>query len=110
MMIPGVSMHILIIRPMNGADLITSFFLKCPGTTIPYTGNPIRAGYLDLKDGKLHKIRIELKDAYGNISNLDFKVRYQPEEMAKSLLPGKIFYPGMLDGYEAPDAAFYLGA
>ena len=40
---------------------------------------------------------------------LYFKVRYQPEENENAIYTGKIFYPGMVDGFETADAAFYLG-
>jgi hypothetical protein len=115
----------------------------------------IPGGIIHLEDGRIHEIRIEMKDAYGNSSSLVFKVRYEaaenlrsnapenrfnapenrsnaPEKLrsgaaenvrsetsqdgrssaplnAKTVLPGKVFYPGMLDGYESPNAAFYLG-
>ena len=95
---------------MNGADRITSCFSECPVIPIQFTGKQRPGGYLHLEDGKIHMIRIELKDAYGNISNLEFKVRYQPDrKQAHAIYAGKIFYPGMLDGFEAPNAAFYLG-
>jgi hypothetical protein len=67
-------------------------------------------GDVHLEDGKLHEIKIEIKDAYGNASNLVFHVRYEPEGKPNPSYPGKVFYPGVLDGFESPDAAFYLGA
>ena len=39
----------------------------------------------------------------------NFKVRYQPEPEPGPVYAGKVFYPGMLDGFEAANAAFYLG-
>lgn len=82
---------------------------KMPGYSHSIYHEAKTGGRLHLEDGKLHEIRIELKDPYGNSSNLEFKVRYQPEEKKNALFPGKIFYPGMVDGYETPDVAFYLG-
>lgn len=66
-------------------------------------------GRLHLEDGRVHEIRIELKDAYGNKSDLVFKVRYHPEKKENQAPSGKIFYPGMVDGFETTNAAFYLG-
>ena len=66
-------------------------------------------GYIHLDDKKIHDIRIELKDAYGNTSNLRFKVQYSPGPKTNSIFAGKPFYPFMLDGHEAEDCAFYLG-
>ncbi len=71
-------------------------------------------GTLDLGDGAVHPLRIELKDAKGNLSVLRYEVQYKPDWTAPSRInsketPGKSFYPGMLDGCEGPDCAFYLG-
>jgi hypothetical protein len=67
-------------------------------------------GYIQLQDGLVHEIRIELKDAKGNVSVLVFQVRYIPEPRTKPAFPGKLFYPGLVDGFEDPGAAFYLGS
>jgi murein DD-endopeptidase MepM/ murein hydrolase activator NlpD len=75
-------------------------------------------GVIDLSDGQTHVIRIVIKDTYGNTSALSFSLRYQPS--AAAMLPpataglsavpaGKKFYPGMVDGVETEDCAFYLG-
>jgi murein DD-endopeptidase MepM/ murein hydrolase activator NlpD len=69
-------------------------------------------GVLDLGDGVPHDVRIEVRDADGNLSLLNFQVQYRPSPIAtiaSSPLAGKMFYPGMLDGYEAGDVAFYVG-
>jgi len=90
-------------------------------------------GVIDLSDGQTHVIRIVIKDTYGNASALSFGVRYQPSPAAglpapgaPGILPapgglppvsgglppasaGKKFYPGMVDGVETEDCAFYLG-
>jgi murein DD-endopeptidase MepM/ murein hydrolase activator NlpD len=65
---------------------------------------------IHLEDGLVHEIKIEIKDAKGNASSLVFRVRYQPVPKAKPFFSGKIFYPGLVDGYEDSHAAFYLGA
>ncbi|MDP4212173.1 MAG: M23 family metallopeptidase [Bacteroidota bacterium] len=69
----------------------------------------VNGGYIKLSDEKIHDIRIELKDAYGNTSNLNFKVRYRPGQPVNTLFEGKNFYPFMVDGFESEDCAFYLG-
>jgi hypothetical protein len=69
-------------------------------------------GVIDLADGAVHTMRVEVSDANGNISILSFRVQYRPSPLATvapSPLTGKMFYPGMLDGYEAGDVAFYIG-
>jgi hypothetical protein len=80
-------------------------------------------GVLALGDGLIHGIRIEVKDAYGNSSSLSFRIRCTPAAIATTpaKAPGreplsvspaylamKKFYPGMIDGIETPDCAFFL--
>ncbi len=66
-------------------------------------------GYIRLDDGKIHEIQIELQDAYGNKSDLRFKVQFQPAQESRLFFAGKMFYPSMIDGNETDDCAFYLG-
>ncbi|HEY4156402.1 MAG TPA: M23 family metallopeptidase [Puia sp.] len=66
-------------------------------------------GRIPLGDGKIHAIRIELKDPYGNSSDLRFNVQYKPGIPSNTVFEGKTFYPFMVNGFEAEDCAFYLG-
>ena len=67
-------------------------------------------GVLDLSDGEVHDIRIEVKDAYGNKSVVSSKIQYRPStSVSRAALPGKLFYPLMLDGFESDDCEFYIG-
>jgi len=95
-------------------------------------------GVLDLSDGHRHKIRIDVSDTRGNVSVLKFEVEYrvpstivpasaidrpaigqqagaqpanaQPAStQSQAPQPAKRFYPGMVDGLETTDCAFYLG-
>jgi len=84
---------------------------RLPGYTPPsiYHGGD---GVIDLSDGVVHNIRIEVKDAYGNTADLRYRVLYKPSVMTAheaAPLTGKEFYPGMLDTYETNDCAFYIG-
>lgn len=69
-------------------------------------------GVVRLDDGRVHVIRIVVKDTYGNHSDLGFRVQYRPAPALpplKAPQEGKKFYVGMVDGIETPDAAFFLG-
>jgi murein DD-endopeptidase MepM/ murein hydrolase activator NlpD len=96
-------------------------------------------GVLSLEDRRIHDVRIVVTDPYGNASELRFRVQYRPQPaaagsstaattrsitatatspgaaspgtaMAAPAPPnGKKFEPGMVDGLETPDCAFYLG-
>lgn len=91
------------------------------------TGTRPADGVIDLRDERRHIIRIEVKDANGNASTLQFQVQFKaaapsttPGTPDTSVPPaaagiltapdsGKKFYPGMVDGLETEDYAFYLG-
>jgi hypothetical protein len=78
-------------------------------------------GVLNISDGEIHNIRVEVKDAYGNTSVVSTKVQFRqtPTPIPGSPgplpivghppLPGKVFYPLMLDGYEEDECEFYIG-
>jgi hypothetical protein len=104
----GINAHIDYPTRQRGGPYYQLLF-KMPGYLNSIYHESKSGGRLHLEDGKIHEIRIELKDAYGNKTNLVFKVRYQSENQENPVLPGKIFYPGMMDGFETTDAAFYLG-
>ncbi len=65
-------------------------------------------GTIDLSDGQIHQVRVEVLDADGNKSVLEFSARYDGTKKFSSTLPGKMFYPLMVDGFEANDCEFYL--
>ncbi len=104
----GINAHIDYPTHERGGPYYQLLF-KLPGYNHSIYRETKPGGYLHLEDGGIHLIRIELKDAYGNPSNLEFRVRYEPGDNSHATYTGKMFYPGMLDGYETPDAAFYLG-
>ncbi|MBS1947423.1 MAG: M23 family metallopeptidase [Bacteroidetes bacterium] len=66
-------------------------------------------GVIDISDGSLHKIKIEVQDGHGNSSALNFSVRYKAVPENSTKITGKTFYPQMLDGAENPNCAFYIG-
>jgi hypothetical protein len=68
-------------------------------------------GVLDISDGEVHRIKMLVKDAYGNTSTLVTNIHYDgsPVIPATQTGQGKVFYPLMLDGYEADNAEFFLG-
>lgn len=70
-----------------------------------FSGN----GILDLSDGEVHDIRIEVKDADGNTSRLNFKIKKSVPYKPALTAPGKLFFPLMLDVYESDDLEFFIG-
>jgi hypothetical protein len=104
----GINAHIDYPTREKGGPYYQLLF-KLPGYNHSIYRESKPGGGIHLEDRKLHEIRIELKDPYGNTSNLEFRVRYQPDEIPSAVLAGKMFYPGMIDGFESPDASFYLG-
>lgn len=67
-------------------------------------------GVLDISDGGVHDIRIEVSDAYGNTSTVTTRIQYrQPANVNQSQLATRVFYPLMLDGFETEDCEFFIG-
>lgn len=66
-------------------------------------------GTIDVSDGAVHSISILVKDASGNTSTLECKVRYAKGSQERSQAAGKQFCPMMMDGYESPECEFYIG-
>ena len=67
-------------------------------------------GVIDLSDGEPHAVKIAVKDAYGNTSDLITQFQYKPGPPQVVANPqGKMFYPLMLDGHETPNAEFFIG-
>jgi Peptidase family M23 len=104
----GINAHIDYPTHERGGPYYQLLF-RMPGYSPSIYQESKQGGMLHLEDGKTHEIRIEVKDAYGNRSNLSFRARYQPGALPNAVFPGKMFYPGNLDGIEMPEAAFYLG-
>jgi hypothetical protein len=83
-----------------------------PADLVNRLTRPAADGVIDVSDGLVHDIRIAVKDANGNTTILNFQVQYRPSPVITTIsspLAGKLFYPGMLDGYEAENIAFYIG-
>ena len=66
-------------------------------------------GVIDLSDEKVHAIRIEVKDALGNKTTLNYKVQYTGGEQKSAETDGKVFYPFMVDAFEREECEFYIG-
>jgi len=104
----GINAHIDFPTHENGGPYYQLLF-KLPGYEHSIYREAEAGGKLQIGDGKVHDIKIELKDARGNISTLLFKAQYQADRIVSPFYNGKMFYPGNLDGIESPDAAFYIG-
>ena len=79
-------------------------------------------GVIDISDNGIHSIKIVVKDAYGNTSELSTQVQFKGlissaplsvlaggPAIKPSQPAGKIFYPLMLDVYDGEDCEFYMG-
>jgi hypothetical protein len=66
-------------------------------------------GTIDLSDGKEHTVKIEITDAYKNKSVIETRLQFSGVEKRAATASGKMFYPDMLDGFEAPNCEFFIG-
>lgn len=82
---------------------------ELPGyiNSIYFNGNP--AGVLDISDGDLYDVNIEVSDTEGNTAELKTMIQYSYKPGNSPAAPGKLFYPLMLDGYETENCEFYIG-
>jgi hypothetical protein len=92
----------------NGGPYLQQLF-RLPGYTNSIYYSLKNEGVIDVSDGGIHQMKIEVKDGYGNTSVLNFSVKYKEGVVSNWQPPGKMFYPQMLDGFESPDCAFYIG-
>jgi len=66
-------------------------------------------GVIDISQKDFHEILIIVKDVAGNSSTISTRVKYTGSTNDLRVLPGKMFYPLMLDGFEANNCEFFIG-
>lgn len=66
-------------------------------------------GVIDISDGDVYDILVVVKDAAGNSSQLRTRVQFDPRMPLAPPVPGKIFYPLMLEGSENENCEFFIG-
>ncbi len=67
-------------------------------------------GILDLTYGSTKEVFISVKDAAGNRSVIQTRIKYSgTTSTGNENLPGKMFYPFMIDGFESDSCEFYIG-
>lgn len=80
-----------------------------PGNHLPIYHSFGGNGTVDLEDGKVHQIRIDVKDAYGNMSSLRFSVRKNPQASAVETGPcANTMYVNSSDIFENAHVQFLL--
>lgn len=66
-------------------------------------------GTIDLSDGKVHTVKIVIRDAYNNSSIIETKIQFSGTEKTYPTPAGKLFFPFMIDGYESANCEFFIG-
>jgi hypothetical protein len=66
-------------------------------------------GVVDISDGDIYDIMVEVKDAAGNMSRLKTRVQFDPKVPLAPPVTGKLFYPLMLEGLENENCEFFIG-
>lgn len=82
---------------------------ELPGYINSIYAKPGGDGVIDISDEAVHGMKIITRDAYGNASELSFRVQHAGASAAVPLQTGKTFYPLMVDVYEGTDCEFYIG-
>ena len=66
-------------------------------------------GVIDISDGNIYDVMVEVKDASGNKSQLKTRVQFDPRVPLAPPVTGKLFYPMMLEGAENENCEFFIG-
>lgn len=104
----NINAHVDYKTKSTGGPWLQQLF-RLPGYVQGIYSSSLSDGIIDLSDGAVHAIAIEVRDAYGNTSALRFNVKFNGLNASPKINPAKMFYPNMLDGLELTDCAFYLG-
>ena len=91
----------------NGGPYI-QHLSELPGYNNSIYKQVLNDGRINLSDGEAHRIRIEVLDANGNKSKLEFSIRYDGSPQYPSSFTGKMFYPLMVDGFETTNFEYYI--
>lgn len=82
---------------------------EMPGYLNSIYANGNGKGVVDISDGDVYDILVVVKDAAGNTSQLKTRVQFDPRVPLAPPVPGKIFYPLMLEGFEKENSEFFIG-
>ncbi|MBK8609727.1 MAG: M23 family metallopeptidase [Chitinophagaceae bacterium] len=87
---------------------------KLPGFNNSLYKTGIGDGVIDIDDDSIHQIKLEVKDAYGNLSKLLFSVKRNPtvtqtkQQDVPGDFPEQLFRPGFVNLFENSNISFYL--
>lgn len=106
----NLNAHIDYKTKANGGPFLQQLF-ELPGYSPSIYKKVSGDGVIDISDGLVHEILIEVKDASGHTTRLAAQLQYRKPiiPLVKAYTPGKMFYPFMIDGFESGDCEFYLG-
>jgi hypothetical protein len=79
-----------------------------PGSIKGIYEGSLTDGVIDLEEGKIRQIRIEVADVNGNTSTLRFSVKGGKPSTPSPQAGGQLFKPGQFNIFENDDIAFYL--
>ena len=94
-------------KTLNGSYL--QHLSEMPGYLNSIYTNGNGKGVVDISDGDMYDILVVVKDAAGNTSQLKTRVQFDPRVPVAPPVPGKIFYPLMLEGFEKENSEFFIG-
>ncbi|MEO6315765.1 MAG: M23 family metallopeptidase [Chitinophagaceae bacterium] len=104
----GLNAHIDYKTKASGGPYLQQLF-ELPGYPDGIYKMATGDGAIDIADGAVHAIKIDVKDGYGNTSTVSTKVKYNGIPPVLPVSTAKMFYPAMIDGLENADAEFYIG-
>ena len=82
---------------------------ELPGFLNSIYSNGDGKGVVDISDGHVDDVMVVVKDTEGNTSHLKTRVQFDPRVPLAPPVPGKLFYPLMLEGFETEFCEFFIG-
>ncbi len=76
-----------------------------PGDRLSIYHKTNKNGYIELNDTELHKVRIEVKDAHGNASNMRFNIRWDGQKGKDlfSVNDSRYMFPNQINIFETEE-------
>lgn len=79
-----------------------------PGNHLPDYQRHSGKGILHLSDGRVHRVKIVVKDAAGNNTSVNFPIQYKPGRKVESRSSAKLLMPGVAHKVTTRNAVVYF--
>jgi len=99
--------HIDYRTKLSGGSYLQYLF-PLPGDKLDIYPYSAPGSFITLADTSKHEFRLEVKDSYGNTSNVRFSLQRSTSQALKPSPGGILMRPGELNVFESPDLQVYM--